>query len=124
MKSITVNDLPNVSEQELSDYITNFLLNQNEKSIDPQRHFCRYRMKTSTGKVLHCAIGCLFPNEIYNETFEYYSYEELIEIHNFPREHFDLLIAFLRIHDGENVTSWEEAIKNRIYKAYNLQWIK
>lgn len=56
------------TQQELFDVAAKHLLTQNEKSETVTG--CLYRKPLADGRVLKCAIGALFPDELYNPDFE------------------------------------------------------
>lgn len=63
MEKITLNTLPQATEQELFDYIATHLLTQNEKSMSSMG--CQYHIKD-----LKCAAGCLIDRTEYDQNFE------------------------------------------------------
>lgn len=115
------------SLQEIYNYVTRFLLNQNEKAISSG--VCKYRTKNSQGKELKCAVGCILPDSKYDAV-----YENLI-LSNLPyfnpmknsndrqtRLKYDLLREFQMIHDFNDVVKWHQKFES-LAKKYDLKFL-
>lgn len=60
------------SRQDLFDFIAEHLVTQGEQaagSTDEQNWTCRYKIRKDR-RTLKCAVGCLIPDECYDEIFE------------------------------------------------------
>jgi hypothetical protein len=104
-----------MSAQELFVKVANHLLNQGKRCIDSDS-YCLYR----SAEGLMCAAGCLIPNEVYHESFEGRDWLALIEKHDFPTQHKDLIISLQNVHDyRQNPEDWRTYLIS-LGKTHNL----
>lgn len=66
---------PTYTNQEVFDRVATHLLKQGRKALaPPSRSFeapkCMYRLECEDGTVLRCAVGCLIPDDRYEERIE------------------------------------------------------
>ena len=64
---------PDLTAQEVFDYVSHFLFQQGEPSIRPSLggDMCAYRgANAANDRVLMCAVGCILPDEIYRRSME------------------------------------------------------
>lgn len=120
--------------QEIFDFVTSKLLEQNNKSIDGD--MCMYRT-TIAGYTLKCAAGHLIPDELYREEFErcfvapsglvdqtkgkYFSTKDV-----FGKEYTEKELRLIRrlqeVHDDYEVETWKRNF-NLVAKDYDLKGI-
>lgn len=123
------------TQQELFDTAAKHLLAQNEKSANGST--CLYRKPLADGRVLKCAVGALFPDELYNPDFEGRSVNCLLEdLANkgtpdersvLPpgdvRDEFAANTNFLRalqqVHDDYELQDWPDHLR-RFARSYHL----
>ena len=101
-------------KQEIFDTVATHLLKQNAKSVSPyDNKRCYYRGKDG----LKCAIGCLIPDELYDENLECHTVFELLA--DFP-DRFDmwldcsiasLLNDLQRVHDTDGMNDWPDELR-------------
>ena len=109
-----------MTRQEIFDKVASHLLTQNAKSTLPINLHeqmssnlyasCAYRGEYG----MACAIGCLIPDELYEERYEKKSMDhcdvlDLLTKLGFADE-FSLLNAFQCVHDQYNVSDWYEKL--------------
>ena len=58
------------TDYDVFNYVKEYLLKQNEKSVDPWTLSCYYRAQKENGDVLMCAVGCLMSDDYYSDEFE------------------------------------------------------
>lgn len=105
--------------QEIFDYVVEFLLRQNEKSVGEIGSFdgCMYRTISSGNsgnKVLCCAVGCLLPEDQYHPKYEGENFSTaipyFIPLNHTPKE--DLLLDLQCIHDERSPFEWKTVFRN------------
>lgn len=101
-----------MSKQELFDKVVTHLLTQNEKStkVISGIEICAYRGNNG----LMCAVGCLIPDEIYNEDIEGLRAVNVIEKYmcNYPTYLFysRFLEELQYVHDSMSVDLWKDEL--------------
>ena len=101
---ITLSTLPTATKQELLDQVATHLLTQNKQANSVAT--CRYRI----GK-LKCAAGCLIGKNEYKESFEGYSWSQLVKLEQVPKAHMLLIVDLQHIHDQFPTTEWENELR-------------
>lgn len=108
---ITLETLPQATEQEVFDQVATHLLTQNEQSSINRgatgEVFCRYRAGD-----LMCAAGCLIDDNEYNETLEGEGWHGLVQQGIAPKEHETLINSLQEIHDETVVNNWFSELKD------------
>lgn len=118
------------SEQEIFDFVVEFLLKQNKQA--KIANLCAYRGEDNT----KCAVGCLIPDDIYCDEMEdtgsiggvirkakegiFNSKTNEWIVENLA-DHFLLLQRLQHIHDQCYPAQWKEGLKT-VAKDYNLEW--
>lgn len=125
--------MKNDALQRLFDDIAEHLLTQNKKStLRYNKTRCRYR---GDEEGTSCAIGCLIPDEMYDESMEGHGVSNLFYTHSIFKnflnkkydnvintdEGMDLVCAMQLVHDAESVCDWKSALKKRAAK-FNLDF--
>lgn len=112
-----------MTPQEIFDKVATHLFAQGEMAMDPNTDTCRYR--TQDGK--KCAIGCLIPDELYDQRMEGCSVSGLVGakflLPSFFNENIHFLDNLQRVHDGIGCWSSEESLRTELAKVadtYNL----
>ncbi len=114
----TLNEL--TTDLDVFEYIKDFLLTQNSKSIDNEKDTCLYRFDTGNYSLgyMKCAIGCLIKDEFYNEEFETKSITDLgvyrAVANSVPNWEVNkvMLSKLQNIHDVELVEHWEDLLND------------
>lgn len=104
MKTVTINNLSAVSEQELFGFVSYHLLTQNQKAEDKES--CLYR----TEEGLKCAAGCLIPDDWYSSEFEGNTWQALIDDGKMPPHHSIIIRKLQRIHDDYEPEKWKSEL--------------
>lgn len=110
--------------QEAFNIAVNHLLTQGKKSITPNGG-CRYRGPDNT----KCAIGCLIPDHLYNETMDSDIVTDIYNVLNnypelkqyFQNVDFDLLLRLQKIHDSIPPKYWKEYLMD-LTKEFSLEF--
>lgn len=115
-----------MNAQEIFDTVHKHLIEQGGQAMNGS--VCTYR--DASGK--SCAVGCLIPDDLYDEGMEYKSVAELAaskKALSFFGEHRELLIRLMRIHDHDHYVvpcaEWETYINRGMQRAaadFNLQF--
>lgn len=110
-----------MTEQEVFDKVKAHLLQQNSKAL--------YKgsggvYKAEDGK--KCAVGCLIPDELYEERFEGLGVLTLLQESTKLRELFEgvdtvLLMDLMLIHDTKDPIDWPECLNN-LAEAHALDY--
>lgn len=103
---ITLANLKDATAQQVFEQIATHLLNQGEKSIDPDNINCRYKNKEG----FMCAAGCLLSDDEYSTDFEGEPWSILIDKYDVPHNHGALIGRFQCIHDSANPCNWKEEL--------------
>jgi hypothetical protein len=118
-----------ITLQNIFNHVALHLMNQKKKAMAANGQ-CRYR--TTDG--LRCAVGCLIPEDEYDEHIEESTLNDLI---NQKRPHlsptlerliyssdksYNLLSDLQLLHDESNSRNWESNLKE-LAKTYNLQYL-
>lgn len=106
MYSVTIFTLPTNTLQQVFDFVANHLLTQGKKAINITGG-CVYN---HAGASTACAIGCLIPEEMYDNSIEGGNIEEVLETYDVPnisQEMYKLLAALQNVHDGYLASRWE-----------------
>ena len=107
----TIHNLNECSAQDVFDTIVEHLRAQGEQCLVPLVEYdglsCKYRYEKENGHVLHCAAGCLIPNESYNPRFEGISWPVLIKKGWVSEKHSALIAQMQVVHDSTYVPLWE-----------------
>jgi len=108
-----------MTDQETFNKVKEHLLTQNRKSYDTYVG-CMYRSADG----LKCAIGCLIPDELYEDRFEGLGVMELLRKSTNLRALFDGLdVIFLMdlqiVHDTKDPKDWPECL-NHLATVYGL----
>jgi len=124
------------TQQEIFDIVSNHLLTQNEKA-ENGTDLCVYRSEDG----LKCAIGCLIPDDEYDdniegisigafvcENLELDSKEKLVLLNNILKkeaidvdEYFGLLKDLQNVHDFHDVEDWYWSLE-KVADKYELQF--
>lgn len=118
MNNITLWNLNEYSLQDIFDKVATHLLTQNKKSQDyfdlTGKLYCTYRNLLEDNTILKCAIGCLVPDDKYNESFEGKYVVSLIDYLNLniDTNKKDLLIHLQIVHDSRSVKDWKVCLKD------------
>ena len=101
-----------MTEQEVFDKVKAHLLQQNSKALH-KGGGCAY--KAEDGK--KCAVGCLIPDELYQERFENLGISQLLEEATKLRALLEgvdtvLLMDLMLIHDTKDPIDWPECLNN------------
>lgn len=112
------------SDQEIFNIVAHHLLSQRVKALRNGR--CVYHGPDGT----QCAVGCLIPNELYEEWMEGHdvSYQRLadgeysivVAAHCEVRQ-LSLLRILQGVHDNNEPIYWRGALKH-VAKSFNLEW--
>lgn len=106
------------TSQEIFDKVAVHLLTQKERSYRKPISLdvvglasgCLYRFNG-----LKCAVGCLIPDEFYQESIETKTVTDLLD-HGFLPEvsyqHVKLLQKLQRLHDNDPIGSWKDMLKD------------
>ncbi len=112
------------SEQEIFDKVARHLLKQKQRAqgrvmcSDQDKTFCVYRTQGS-GRVLHCAVGCLIPKRLYRFELEDGGIRDNSGVQAVLRqlgvdtdnEDMMLLLSDLqRLHDSAAVDTWRDEL--------------
>lgn len=129
MNNITLWNLNDYSLQDIFDKVATHLLTQNKKSKDYLKLNkdgkpildCTYRSLLDDNTILKCAIGCLIPDDKYNENFEGKSIIRLVDQLDLKIKGNiqDLLIHLQVIHDVRPVDTWYSSLTDTAM-AYDL----
>lgn len=120
--NITLKNLHLATDQQVFDQVARHLLTQNSKAKDFNRG-CMYRLETTDGTILKCAVGCLISDDEYTPEIEglLYGFSEFNKVvgdwFNCPHSH--LLSDLQNTHDNYNVSEWKERLRETA-KRYNL----
>lgn len=118
-----------MSKQEIFDRVAKHLIEQDEPSAYGEDvPVCRYRLTSPDGKQLSCAIGCLIPDDEYDERLEGYGLAAINTDWNVPSvnrlidevgiEYMDLLQS---AHDraaeamAASGVGWDQAIRAQLF---------
>lgn len=102
-----------MNAQQIFDKVAAHLLTQGKKAMvsTDQAAACMYRGPNGT----RCAVGCLIPDELYHEDFEYHTAKELpeslwtaLEI-DMPA-HEELVMALQMVHDNALPETWAKRL--------------
>ena len=111
-----------MNKQEIFSKIVTHLLRQNAKSMDEEEH-CMYRGSNGT----MCAVGCLIPDELYNEGMEGQLVGGLLaenlklqSLLNLDAVGENLLIRCQAVHDNYAPKDWKKLLKE-IAEEFDLQ---
>lgn len=116
MNNITLWNINDYSLQEIFDAVATHLLTQKEKShdyLEPDGKLnCTYKSVSDNGTVLHCAVGCLIPEDKYDASFEGRYITALLSYLDLAisRNKIDLLIHLQVIHDTTLVSEWYSSL--------------
>lgn len=112
-----------MTPQEIFDTVATHLFTQGKRAMDPNTDRCAYR--TPDGK--KCAIGCLIPDELYDQGMEGYSVSCLVDakflLPSFFNRNLRLLSSLQSVHDGIGCWSSKESLRAELAKVadiYNL----
>lgn len=108
--------------QEIFDKVVTHLRKQGCKSFDEFTQSCLYRGPNGTS----CAVGCLIPDEEYTSAIEGDIVDALIYRFQLPslipmQSNIELLGAFQRMHDFDEVSTWEQEFA-RVANRFNLNY--
>lgn len=122
MKEITLLNIDEFTDEEVVDYVREFLIKQGEPSYYKTR--CCYKIDIED-KILKCAVGCLLPEEYYDSNMESKVFNDaFVEVFfsNTPisDEKLKLLKKLQKIHDGvaRKSTNFTQQITEKM--QYNL----
>ena len=111
-----------MNKQEIFTEIVTHLLKQNAKAMDEEEH-CMYRGSNGT----MCAVGCLIPDELYNEKMEGDRIGEVLaenpKLQNFfdlDEEGEQLLRHCQSVHDGYDPEDWKKLLEG-LAKDFDLK---
>ncbi len=109
-----------MNKQEIFNTVCEHLMKQKAKARAPQGG-CNYL--AADGK--KCAVGCLIPKELYNESIEgvfadFYEMEPLYKKLGIHLGNVQMLSALQFCHDSLDVSSWKQELK-RIALRYHLK---
>ena len=102
---ITLENLAQVTKQQIFDQVATHLLTQKVKSATATGS-CKYRHNG-----LMCAAGCLISNDEYKATLEGASWVRLAYAGQVPEQHKDFVQSLQRIHDTYLVSDWFSRLK-------------
>lgn len=105
MKTISLKNLAEATEQEVFEYVARHLLTQGKLAGDDGA--CYY--KTREGN-LSCAAGCLIAEDEYDESFENKSWHGLVNLGVVPTAHHYLIVALQRLHDSTDPAHWKASL--------------
>ena len=102
-----------LEEQGIFNKVVAHLRQQNAKSYVDERGILRCLYRSPFG--LKCSIGCLIPDEVYEDVFEKWSLVDVIgmlsgELHARLCRHIQLLVKLQSCNDDFPVSRWEERI--------------
>ena len=117
MNPITLATLPQFTEQEVFDYVSNHLLKQNEKSTLGGNNQCVYRGDNG----LKCAAGCLIADNEYKAILEGNIWYKLIDKGLVLPDHKTLIMSLQNVHDGFNVSDWSNAL-SEVANEFSLKF--
>jgi len=126
-KIITIENLHEVTAQEVFDYVTSKVVEQGKPSIDLDRDSCMYRNGD-----LCCAAGHLLPDSVDTKLWDLKSltWTILVEKELVPSNHVELIVELQSAHDN---SAWRcnsdhgrfvELVKNRfanVAEKFNLE---
>lgn len=119
-KVVTIDKLNEFTKQEIFDFVAYKLINQKEKSISVMRA-CLYTLELPK-KTLHCAIGHLIPENLYNISLEGKIVSDVLVSLDIIID--DKLVIFLSnlqtIHDRYNVCAWYDRL-SAFAESYSLE---
>lgn len=102
-----------MDRQDVFDRVARHLLRQGRKAEDPETKICRYRASDGS----KCAIGCLIPDEKYEDWMEGNVIRNLVEDDRFPFPEWrgdsngEFLQRLQRIHDSYTTDKWAEKLQ-------------
>lgn len=105
-----------MTNQEIMDKVVNHLLTQNERAQTGSG--CRYRAIRS-GKLLMCAVGCLIPDELYEEELEgrtvltgpvIKALGYRLTDKDLTNDRINLLVLSQQVHDLELPSDWRRSL--------------
>lgn len=94
-KVITTENLHEVTEQEVFDYVAEKIFEQGKPAYDTGQASCTYRLGN-----LKCAAGHLIRDEDYKEEYKYSTWYTLVENDGFPEIHERLISKLQFAHDN------------------------
>ena len=110
------------TSQQVFNHVVKHLREQGAKCMVSRN--CRYR-DWESGRA--CAVGCLIPEEVYQDDMEHCGVDVLVEYADIdPRlrsvleQHVNLLRDLQKIHDEDLVDDWEESFAV-VAEKYNLE---
>lgn len=108
-------DVNNSTEQEVFDYVLDFLLEQGESSREDALT-CKYRLEKE-GRILKCAAGCLIKDENYTSEIEGKSWITVglpakVGIFNHER----IIYRMQQAHDATSNLNFKEGILDKFKK--------
>lgn len=118
-----------MTQQELFDKIATHLLAQNKKSeadeaidLEDALFSCLYRGPNGT----KCAVGCIIPDDEYQESWEGMSVSWIIDSRLSPtlmqyKEHLSMLSYLQSIHDNYKPDVWRKVLKEAA-TFWKLDW--
>jgi len=127
----SLEDLPNITEQQVYDQVLAHARKQGEKSESDSdlRNTCYYRKEVpSAGKTLACFAGSLISDSEYIPQFDNPGPEvansgwPAITSHfNLPSNHMDLISSLQKLHDQYPVAGWERRFQE-VAHNYGLHY--
>ena len=106
MKTITLSNLHEATEQEIFDQVSKHLLTQNSRAV-LNLDICRYR----GGNNSKCAGGCLMSDKEYKPGFENQSWYQLVLRKQIPVYNHIFISKLQTIHDSIPVEQWKEKLQ-------------
>lgn len=103
---ITLANLKDATAQQVFEQVATHLLNQGEKSIDPDNINCKYK----NNKGFRCAAGCLMSDEEYSSDYEKEPWSCLVDQYDVPDNHQTLITQLQIVHDGTFPCNWRSEL--------------
>ena len=105
--------------QEAYDTMVGHLRVQGKAATDTETEMCHYRLVEDSGNVLMCAVGVLIPDELYDDTMEGKSAEDILSenarvydalsLSDCNDDNAMLFYADMQfLHDNHDAKDWEE----------------
>lgn len=108
-------------KQKILQKIYNHLKKQNKKAIDKKnKNRCKYRLERN-GQILKCAIGCLIPDEEYNEEFEGLTVKSCTDFKFFTLKQKKTAIQFKNVlKKACKIKRWSKSIETFLQLIQNI----
>ncbi len=109
-----------MTTQEIFDKVSKHLLTQNQKSMHPTKATaCAYRGAGG----LKCAIGCLIPDELFDDSWNHYLVgdlpDEILVLLGYTKN-VGLLEDLQSVHDASSVAEWALGLR-KVATEHNLE---